>query len=90
MRRYTLIVSSRVAQKDLVPGIVAEALRDTIKKKVDIINMSFGWHRDLKKSEYADINNFISDAYRLNILMFAAVSNDGKWIKFSGRRQLVG
>ncbi|KAF2240327.1 subtilisin-like protein, partial [Trematosphaeria pertusa] len=53
---------------------VTEALADAIKKKVDIVSMSFGWEEDSDE----DLRTIIERAKMSNILLFAAASNDGK------------
>lgn len=55
------------------PDIVAEAIDWARKQKVDIINMSFGFH-DSHKEVKAALNRAVRDS---KILVFAAMSNDG-------------
>ncbi|KAF2087530.1 hypothetical protein K490DRAFT_65359 [Saccharata proteae CBS 121410] len=85
---FAKIYSYRVLEdqtQDLEPDIVAEALRDAVKKGVDIINMSFGWFHELTAEQRTSLKEPISEAYAKNILMFAAASNDGRSIKWPAR-----
>lgn len=55
------------------PDIVAKAIDWAREQKVDIINMSFGFH-DSHKEVKAALNRAVRDS---KILVFAAMSNDG-------------
>jgi subtilisin family serine protease len=55
------------------PNIVARAIDWAREQKVDIINMSFGFH-DRHKDVKAALNRAVRDS---KILVFAAMSNDG-------------
>jgi subtilisin family serine protease len=70
--RYKKTSGHSEDEVEIKPSVVADAIKWAMKKKVDIINMSFGWQSDQPLVEDA-----IEKAHKAGILLFAATSNEG-------------